>query len=219
MEDITIVFYTLNKPPKHWQEFHKKALLEAAGDSPVITLSKEPMDWGHNVVQTEPESMSNIYWQILKGCKLAKTPYVALVEDDTLYSKEHFAFRPPLDTVAFNHSRWAIFTWGEPFYFFKDWDANCTTIAPRDLMVEALEERFAKYPVLPRTCAVGVGRVEKQLGLTRRKSLKFFTIEPVVCFHHKWSHNPAETQKKPKPLRAYDIPKWGRAEDLVKEFR
>ena len=66
---------------------------------------------------------------------------------------------------------------------------------------------------------MGVGSVEKELGLKRRKSVKFFTTESVICFHHKYSHNPMETKKKAKPVRAYDIPKWGRAEDLIKEFR
>jgi len=218
MADITIIFYTLNKLPKKWQEFHKKTLLEAAGDNPIISISKEPMDLGQNVIQTEEPCMSNIYWQILKGCKMAKTLYVGLAEDDVLYPKEHFDYRPPQDTIAFNHSRWCIFTRGEPFYFHKDWDANCITIAPTKLMVDAYEERFTKFKTLPRTCAAGVNWIEKQLGLTKRKSLRFWTRDPIVQFHHKYSHNPDETKKKPKLIQAYDIPKWGPSKDIVNHF-
>ena len=71
---------------------------------------------------------------------------------------------------------------------------------------------------MPRTCAVGVNWIEKRLGLKRRKSTRFMTVEPIVQFHHIYSHNPNERKKKPKPIRAYDIPKWGRAEDLKKHF-
>lgn len=37
--DITIIFLTANRVPKKWARFHKEKLIEAAGNSPIITIS------------------------------------------------------------------------------------------------------------------------------------------------------------------------------------
>lgn len=220
MEDITIIATTLNKLPERWQRFYKKMILEAADGSPIITLSKRPMDYGLNVIQTEPESMSNIYWQILKGARLAETPYVGIAEDDTVYPKSHFKFRPPLDTFAYNRTRWAILTWKPSFYFYKPRSGNCVLIAPREELVDALEERFAKFKVLPVTLEPGASANEGKYGFKARKWMKFYTIEPVVNLNHIYSHNPEERRKRKraKPIRAYDLPHWGKVENIMKHY-
>lgn len=219
MEDLTVIVTTLNKLPEKWQRFYKKMILEAADGKPIITLSKEPMDYGLNVIQTEPESLSNIYFQILKGARLAKTKYVGVAEDDTVYPKSHFEFRPPLDTFAFNRTRWAILTWKPSFYFYKPRSGNCVMIAPREELIDAMEERFAKYSVLPVTLEPASPN-ERRLGFKTRKHMKFHTIEPVVNLNHIYSHNPVERRKKKKakPIRAYDIPHWGKVENITKHY-
>jgi hypothetical protein len=144
MDDITIIFLTLNKVPTSWAKYHKQVLMAAIGDTPLITISKKPLDWGINLIQKK-EGYVNIYRQILRGARLAKTPYIAIAEDDTLYPKDHFAnFRPPLDSFGYNMTRWGILTWDKPIYFLKERIANCTMIAPRKLTIEALKERFKK---------------------------------------------------------------------------
>lgn len=224
MKDLTAILLTLNKVPEQWAAYHKRIVMEAIGDYPLITISKKPMDWGRNVIQTEPEGKSNIYWQILKGAKLAATPYIAIIEDDCLYPKDHFnVFRPPMDSFAYNMNRWGIFTWGHPIYFYKPRMANCTMIAPRELAVDALEERFRKYPDgLPehRVGELGRKKNEKILGVTVRRCVEFYANFSVVCFNHDYSHDHLQRthRKRPWPVKAYDIPTWGRAEDLVKKF-
>src|SRR5205823_6659407 len=103
MEDLTCIFLTSNRVPSKWATFHLRTLLEAIGSLPLITISKRPMDIpGVNLIDTEPSSFSNFYFQILRGCREAKTPYVAICEDDVLYHPSHFTFRPSLDTFAYN---------------------------------------------------------------------------------------------------------------------
>src|SRR5437016_5786451 len=97
MKDLTIIFLTASKLPKKWALFQKEKLLEAVPDTPIITISKEPLDWGTNILQTEPYGTSNIWVQLLKGAKTATTKFIAVAEDDVLYPKEHFEFRPPED--------------------------------------------------------------------------------------------------------------------------
>ena len=88
--DITIIMLTANRVPKGWAQFHKEKLLEAANGAPIITISREPLNWGINILQTEPYGISNIYWQLLKGAKAADTGYVGVAEDDILYPRVHF---------------------------------------------------------------------------------------------------------------------------------
>lgn len=226
--DLTIIFLTNNKVPEEWAKFHLECLKEAAGDYPIITISRKPVDLGTNIIQTEPESSTNLYRQFLKGAKLATTPYVALVEDDTLYTKDHFTiFRPPLDTFAYNMNRWSLFTWGEATYSRKDNKVGAASINPREAVIEALEERFAKYPdniPLTRHDELGTGG-EVDLGVTIRKSKGFFSINPIIQFNHDYfTMNPGDSverrhKKKMGTVQAYDVPFWGPSKELVKRFK
>jgi len=226
LDDITIVFLTVNKVPEKWVAFHKKCLFEAIGDTPIITVSTKPMPDmpGINLIQTEEICSSNIYRQILRAAKITTTPYLAIVEDDSLYHRDHFTwFRPQSDEFAYNLCRWAVFTWGIPTYFWRERISNLTMIAPTEFTVKRLEERFEKYPNgTPENCTgeLGKERIEKKLGLTVNKHVYFYTNIPVVNLNHVYSIDPREVNKKKamSAVRAFDIPYWGRAEDLVKNF-
>lgn len=222
MKDITIIMPTPNKVPRRWAEYHRQVLLEAIGDTPIITISKEPLDWGQNIIQTE-YGIRNLYEQILRSAKMANTPYIAIAEDDTLYPKEHFEFRPPLNKVAYDLNRWVIFTWGTPFYFHKPHFCTGGMIAPRELLVFSLEERLNKYPnEMPPGLLKEVGRNdwEKRNRITQIPSISYYAKYPYLCFNHDFSveFGQINHNKKAWPVRAYDIPKWGRAEDVVKLF-
>lgn len=222
--DLTIIFLTANQLPINWAEYQKSVLLEAAGGYSIITISRKPLDWGMNILDTKAKTMSNIYFQTLQGAKLATTDYVAVAEDDTLYPFEHFhSFRPPLDTFAYNKNRLGLFTWGKPTYFWKDRQSNSTLIAPRALLVEALEERYAKYPGgTPDKLTGELGRsmVEHNLGVMARKSMWFQTEASVVRIDHDFGIDTlAKSHRKGLGIcQSYDIPHWGRAEDMVKKF-
>ena len=221
--DITIIMLTANKMPKGWAKFHQEKLLEAAGSSPIITISREPLDWGINLLQTEDYGASNVYFQLLRGAKAATTDYIAVAEDDTLYPKEHFEYRPPLDIFAYNQNKFGLFTWGKPTYFWKDRIKNSTLIASRQLVIEALEERFAKHPngtPAGLTGEMGRNNVEDKLGITRRRAAWFATEISIIALDHEYGIDRlARTHRKRMGiLQAYDIPYWGKAEDIVKLF-
>lgn len=224
--DLTIIFLTVNKVPEQWRLFHRQKLLEAIKGFYLITVSAKPLPDmpGVNILQEEPFNASNIYKQMLRAAKLATTPFVAVVEDDSLYPREHFtSFRPKSDEFAYNMTRWAMFTWGEPTYFWRNRLSNLTLVAPRELLIKCLEERFAKYPdgtPEGRTGEVGKHRIEKMLGLPHYKYVQFWTTEPVINLNHIHAIDPRE-QKKVKRmgyLRAFDIPIWGKAKDIAKKF-
>ena len=101
MKDITILYITLNRNPKEWTEFHLNHLKSAIKGASVISVSRKPMDFGINLIDSEEPKYSNIYRQMLRASKVANTKYVAMAEDDVLYSEEHFReYRPADDAFA-----------------------------------------------------------------------------------------------------------------------
>lgn len=227
-KDLTIIFMTANQVPAHWAEYHRRVLLEAAEDFPILAVTRKhgtPWAGQNNIIDDRPKCLSNIYWQMLRAAKLVDTEYIATAEDDCLYHKSHFTFfRPKPDEVAYDQNRMGLFTWGTPTYNWRNRKSNCTLIAPRKLLIEALEERFAKWPEgTPDEITGEVGRsmVEKNLGITLRKSVEVFNKFSVIMVNHEFgSEDRQKTQRKSMgPIRAYDIPHWGKAADLITHFK
>ena len=236
--DLTCLFLTVNKVP--WMEYHNKMMLEAIGDYPLITISREPMPHlpGIQLKQDEEQSHDKIFKLMLQGAKVATTDYIAIIEDDMLYSKDHFELRPPLDTFGYNWNRWVMFTWGEPIFSFKRRYCNGCSILPRLELIDALEERYAKWKDgIPHLLVgeLGYEKVEKNLGVKVRKSMPMYSKTPVVQIQHTYGTpgigrvNPdpekdtldLEARKKRRRhgmIRAYEIPFWGRSENLIKNF-
>ena len=223
MKDLTIIFLTVNRVPLKWAEYQKKVLLEAIGDIPIITISRKPMNWGINLIQDEQISASNVYYQMLRGAKRAKTSYIAIAEDDALYPQEHFKFRPGLDEFGYNMNRWGLFTWGKPTYHKTGRALNSTLIAPTKLTIKVLEERFDKYPngtSEGKTGELGLSYIESRLGLPHYKSTTFDSTIAVIDFNHEYSMDPWQVnhRKRMGPIREFNLPYWGRADELVQKF-
>lgn len=224
--DLTIIFLTANEHPEHWTNFHKQKLLEAIGNYPLITSTIKPLGLpGLEIIQTEPYSHRSMYRQLLKACKLATTPFIAVAESDVLYSSEHFVFyRPPMDTVAYDMSKWSLYTW-RPVFSIRKRKTNATMIAPREYLIDALEERYGDNSKCPDDRVGEVGRHihEKALGLKLRNAVEVWCYHPSVVFNHpnalgiKQAHFPFK--KTLGEMKALEIPVWGRAEELVKEYR
>ncbi|MCJ7646070.1 hypothetical protein MUO65_04085 [bacterium] len=227
MKDLTIIYYTANVLNENFAEKVRRQILIAAGDLPIISVSKKPLDFGTNICVGETERSSvNIFYAILRGSKEAKTKYLALAEDDVLYSPGHFySYRPPDDTFAYNLSKWTFLTWKRPpFFSLKFRRTLATLIAPRDLMIEYIEERFSKYPdisAVPEAIIPEPGRgYEKNSGYANRKAEDFYTYEPVVIFSHPqalgWRY--LGKRKRAGIIRAYDIPYWGTAQRVLEDY-
>lgn len=229
MSDLTVIFLTCNKMPTRWERFHREHLLRAVQDRPLICISAEPMMWedrpGLSFLRQKPPFCAwNVYRQLLRGAQLAETKYVAVAEDDTLYTRRHFSdFRPKDDEVAYDMSRWSVFSWKgkDAFYSAIRKHGNFTMIGPRKLVIDALEERERKYPNgRDYTGEIGRREVEKILGVTRRKLVEWWCIEPMVNLCHPEGLSPTYVntpglERKPGELKAWDIPVWGKAADIA----
>lgn len=222
MSDLTVIYLTANKLPVAFQRSQFAIFLRAIGDYPCLIVSRTKF-FANTIVDIHDmgqKSHANMYFQLLRAAKIATTEYVAVAEDDVLYSKEHFNFyRPPSDAVAYDMSRWSLFTWN-PIFSLKQRVSNCTMIAPRKYLIEALEERFAKYDPdnFPPHLVSEIGRYEKNLGITQRNMVKVYAEVPCVQFNHPNGTDSTEHRKKLGQIKAIEIPYWGRAEDLVKLY-
>lgn len=225
-DNLTIIYLTNNLMPEHWMEFQLDAFRKASEGYDVISVSRVPMNLGTNIIQTEPSSYWNIYYQLMKAAKLAKTDYIAAAEDDVLYTHQHYhEFRPQMDEIAYDRSRWSLFTWDEkPMYCLRNRVCNCSMISPRQLFIDAIEERIAKYPDgLPNkeVGEVGRERIELRLKVKRNKLVEFYSTNSIVQLNHV---NGLDIRQNTKwkshgQIKAYDIPTWGRASDILKLYK
>lgn len=225
MTDLTVLYYTANSLREPFATKLRDVLWKAKGDYPLISISRKPMNFGENIVVNFPRAYLSIYKQILVGAKAAKTEFVAFAEDDCLYTKEHFnSFRPKSDEFAYDMSKWSLYTWSEPsVYSIKDRISNCTAIAPRKLLIEALEERFAKYldeSKIPLHYFSEFGKYENGLHVTPRKIVKFNSKSPCIIFSHPEAigYGYLGNRKKVGGFLAYDIPFWGKASDIIDNY-
>lgn len=228
MSDLTVLFITANRMPARWINFHRVHLLAAIEDRPLITISVKPVDLpGTHLIQEGPFRAWSVYQNILRGAKLATTKYVAIAEDDTLYTRRHFSdFRPQDDEVAYDMSRWSVFSWkGKDAYFSAiRKHGNFTMIGPRELVVDALSERERKYPNgHDYTGEIGRREVEGVLGVTRRKLVEWWCIDPIVNLCHPEGLSPTYVntkgrERKPGELKATHIPIWGSAAAIAEIY-
>jgi len=219
--DLTIIMLTANRVPKDWAKYHKEKLLEAANGAAIITISSKPLDWGLNLIQEE-YGLANLYKQLLRGAKTATTELIAITNDDTLYPQSHFAFRPKEPGFYYNLNRWHLYTWGEPFYFHKPRAGGGLMIATRELVIEAMEARIAADPKLEGLYSVKeIGTSGRMRKYDKYGYQPFYTTVPVVSFYHDNSVDEAirKHKKYTPPVRALELPLWGRAEDLRKKFK
>lgn len=213
MNDLTAIYYTAGVIPNSFAEFIRAQLRNALReDTKLISLSQD---------SSMPRSHLNIYRQALKGAKMATTKYIALCEDDVLYSPEHFKYRPSEGKFAYNVGCWSLFTWIEPAVFtYKGRKNLCNLICERELFIEAMEERFAKWPD-DNKINLGIwaepGKYERQLGVTVREPEEFYTNPPNIMFSHETalSFENLGMRKKMGNIRATAIPIWGSA-DIIK---
>ena len=216
MRDLTLLYYTSNRVDELFAENIRTHLRSVfSKDMPeVISISFKPMNFGINIhIPGLEPSIYNIYIQVLEGAKKAKTKFCACVEDDALYNLEHFQYRPQ-NAVAYNVNRWQV---DDGFFFYRERINMCMCIAPTELIIKTLEQRFEKYPeVLPleKLKKFGEpGRFEEHRGLPKVDMEIFRTKIPNLTFNHKPSVG-GKRRLLSRDIVREEIPYWGNAKTL-----
>lgn len=221
MGDLSVIYYTANVINDYFMRNTQYQLLKSAGDIPIISISRKPMNFGKNTWVDLDRNHFNIYRQALMGAKQATTKYVALCEDDVLYTPEHFKYRPK-KPFAYNMNFWNITTWGEPMFTQKSGGRRNLgqLICEREAFIEAMEERFKKYPNPSgkelKDIWAEPSKYEKHLGVTMQEWEPFYTNPPNIMFSHQTSlsFKGLGERKRLGEIRALEIPSWGTAEKI-----
>ena len=247
MENLTVVYYTCNylddKNP-YFLNNTRKQLEASIEDLPLVVVSQKPVQWPRmteNVMLGDiGRSHFNIYKQILEGCKAANTEWVALAEDDILYSNSHF--HPEFfidekllakDMFFYDMNKMSIFTWSNPpiFSFRPKRKVVNQLICRRQLLIDAMEERFALLPKLreqgwPEERILRYwgdpGRYEKNLGVSVHECYEWYCWLPSIVFSHELAYGYEFNQGKRKKdgnIRIVELAEWGRAEDILKLWK
>jgi len=233
-KDLTCLYYTSNfleTANPYFLSNTMKYLKLAIGNTPVVSISHKPMDFGENIcVGDIGRSNKNIYTQILIGAKAAKTRYVAMAEDDVLYPPEHFQSRPSKDNILYyDMNKWSVFTWSKPMvYSWRHRKIIFSLICLRSMLVDSLEERLEKWPEYNNAFTGEPGRYDEKLGVKLRESEEGWGDRPMVVFSHPHalgyvttppgrSHNVGE-RKALGPLRGTELIPWGNVHDVMKLY-
>ncbi len=247
MKDLSVIYYTSNyleKKNPYFLENTRKQLLKAIGNLPLIIVSQKPTLFGKNSTNVCVGDIGrghlNIYRQILEGCKAAKTYWVAMAEDDVLYSFEHFHPWSYIkdeflngEYFLYDMAKVSIFTWTRPplFSFRTKRKVVNQLIASRKMLIKALEERFRRIEVLRKQGWQeekilkywgDPGRYEGILGVTVRKTYEFYSWVPSIVFSHEYAYGYEFNQGKRKKLgdlRIVELADWGHAKDILKLWK
>lgn len=224
-DDLTIIYLTANIISNYFANNTWAQLQKAAQGIPIIAVSHKPMAIDdQNIVVDLPRSQASIYRQLLIGAMEAKTPYIAVAEDDVLYSPEHFKFRPKPKHWGYNMNAWSIFTWGEPLFTYKAPGGRRNLnglICERDMLLDHLERRFELWPDEVDINIFGEpGKYDNQLGTTPYPSEDFYTNPPNIVFSHQQNlqFEGLGTRKALGQIRATEIPVWGKAESIRRMY-
>lgn len=212
--DLTVIYITAGIIPEKFAKGIVQQLYEATGDDPLIMMLQD---------KSIPRSQAQIYRQVLDGAKEATTKYVAIAEDDVLYSPEHFKHRPKPGHWAYNMNAWNIYTWGEPVFSYKAPGGRRNLnglICERQMLIEHLEERFKLWPddsKIDIRIFGEPGKYDNQLGTTPYPSEDFYTNPPNIVFSHQANlqFKGLGTRKALGQIRATSVPYWGLATEVV----
>lgn len=140
MDDLTVIYYTDSQLAEPLASRVRAHLLTVIGDTPLISVSQQPLAFGHNIcVGEQGRSLENIYRAVLAGCRAATTPYVAMAEHDCLYTPEHFAFRA--EAFAYNVNRWTLHA-DMNLFSWRERAALSQLVVPREMLIRNLETRL-----------------------------------------------------------------------------
>jgi len=212
-KDLTILFYSANKVSPRIMLPVVRSLKRF--NYPIISVTQDPMDIGKNFVVPKEISLQNIYRQVLRAAKEAKTKYVALCEDDCLYTKEHFDYVPKDKPFAYNLNRWLLHL-DSRVYSYRKRPILSQCIANREKLIEILEKRQT-IEVPDKYCGE-MGVFDKKLGIKDYGHETFETPKPnlVVCHmdNTKRSRKLLGTDAEPTTT----LPHWGEIDYWVNKF-
>ena len=188
---------------------------------PIISVSQQPLDFGKNIcIGDIGKSKYNLYKQILMGVREIKTKYVALAEDDTLYSPEHFLYRPEDGVCSYNTNGWFAqpgidYFWRPNEYKTKS-GGHWGCISGTNTLLKDMENYFRLNPLT----YGGDGSSGFLSKMVKRESK-----DPCVIFIHKvsmgykqWKNHYRRYGYPTDENKCYKLEQFGTVKDLIYNY-
>ena len=209
--DRTIVYYTANCESPTFEQRIIDDLKKKAGDIPIISVSRKPMDLGTNIcVGEKPVSYTSEWKQLLVGLKAAKTKYCIAAEADCVYPPEYFTFTPEVEDMMYNYKNiWIV--WKRHNGFYKKYGyCEGAQMCDREYWIKQLE------PLLPEEWIVFPRKIEsllvKEIFPTRRE----WTGDPILSF--KTGDGVSSRTTYDNKTKTQELAPWGTLEEVKKIF-
>ena len=242
----TVIYLTDNCLEEKIDTLCKKNILESIGDLPLISVSHEPIDFGHNICVGKMERCSlTISKQMMEALKVVETDFIAMAEHDCLYTKEHFDFVPQdKETFWYNEHVYMLQyssvnnpQYNGMFSFFRGRKVNSQLICGAEVMIKATQDRidmmgdpawYKKYPS-GRIGEAGVMDYDHAMKLSRGKSVAHVRerLKKYISEYRgeNWRtkipnvdirHSGNFTKNRRGTKRRYKLPYWGTMEDIFR---
>ena len=224
--DLTLLLATSNQMDEKVAKKIRDYVIEVTQNKyPIISVSQKPIDFGQNICVGEIGSNKyNEYKQILIGAKEVKTKYTAVIDDDVLYSPDHFLLRPPDDETFLNDTNYWYAEDGLDYF----WRASRVetrggmwgNISNTETLCKNLAKRYEMYPTNPLTkyrsgITWGVpGIRDEQFGMKSRY-IQVESKTPSVIFVHGRSMGYNQLRKF---YRRYGLPTPENKRDRIEPF-
>jgi len=102
-----VLYYTDNRLDPRIMAACQRQLLRAG--LPIVSVSLEPLAFGHNVVVQGQRGPITMFRQILTGLEIITEDVIFFAEHDVLYHPSHFEFVPTdPDVVYYNNNVWKV---------------------------------------------------------------------------------------------------------------
>lgn len=145
MKDVTVIYYTSNREEDAFEQKIQDKLLKAIGDTPLISVSQKPINFGQNIcVGDVGISDHNIYRQMQLGALKAKTKFVCTAEADCLYPPTgYFDFIPPDENAAYHYTNvWILY---KGYHVFrKKAFSLCALFSNREYLLSRLHRSIGR---------------------------------------------------------------------------
>lgn len=151
VSDVTVVYYTANQESPVFEDRIRSTLRDTIRPTgiPLISVSQQPLDFGHNIcVGDVGVSSQNAWTQLQVGAATATTRYIVPAEADCIYPASYFTFQPERDdTFYVADPVWVLFCqrgYGKVFYR-KHRGCEAAIMVGRDTLLRRLELILGGY--------------------------------------------------------------------------
>jgi hypothetical protein len=209
--DKTIIYYTANTEDPVFESCIRDRLVKQAGNIPIISVSRKPIDLGANIcVGEKPVSYTSEWKQLLLGLKTASTKYCIAAEADCIYPPEYFNFTPPEDDMMYNYNNIWIYWTHKGNFWKKTGYCEGAQICDREYWIKQLE------PLLPKDWSQLTREQENELVKKIFPTRREFTGDPVVSFKTRMGVSYRTTFINDSKTK--ELPYWGSVEAIKEEF-